>query len=291
MNRRTLLAAGVGLSASALLPSSAIAAPPRSLLTTGRQKIAWVWAHPDDETIAGGLSLRQHIEAKAGDGSPAYEIHVVVSTRGTGTGVLPYLNGEGPAPDKLADWAMPHNPADEGYLAGDLTDGKLTQTSLGAARIREWNNALGVLQSGTGNTVFRHEFGLTDTQITTAAVVVAIQDLYTQICAPGEPLWLKGHTWLMDANPDHLAVGHALKQLGPMIADGNVRYYTLPKFFTDTRIAQHPVLPATGTFQAAAALNAAKAYNSWAPWQGLYAIGHQSVPGDWLASPKNQYHV
>jgi len=172
---------------------------------------------------------------------------------------------------------------DEGY-------DPLTPVTLGAARMRELGNALGVIQSGTGNTIIQHELGLTDTKVTKADVVAGVQALYDTICVPGEALWLKGHSWLLDDNPDHLAVGLALQQLGPTMGS-NVRHYTLPHFYTDTRLVQHDILPRVGTYQAAAVINAAKSYNSWAPQQGLFAIGHQSVPGDWLASPKNRYHL
>jgi hypothetical protein len=286
VNRRALLTAGVGLGAASLLSTSAFASTPRAVITTSKQKILWVWAHPDDETIQGGVSLRQHLEAKLADGTPRYEIHLLSVTRGRETSVLSYLNGVGPAPNKLADWAMPHDPVAEGY-----EDGILTPASLGAARMRELDNALGVFQSGTGNQVYRWELGLTDGSVTTPDVVAGVQAWYAAHCVPGELLWLKGHTWLIDTGSDHLAVGNALKQLGPTLAGGNVRYYILPPFYTDTRLPLFDILPATGTYQRAATLNAMKSFNSWAPQQGLYAIGHQSVPGDWLASPKNRYHV
>ena len=275
MRRRTLLAAALAAGVASL-PGRGVRVPD--------QKVLWVWAHPDDETIAGGLALIQHLVA-------GRDCYVLTLTRGTASGVLDVLNGD--ATSSL--WGMPHDPATEGYAP-------LTPETFGAARLAETACALRVLASGTGRTVTLVEGGLTDQAVTKTAVMAAIQAFYDANCVPGEALWLKTHTdalapgGLPLENPDHTAAGQAVRQLaadqpGPF---GNTRFYGLPAHWADASfVAKHPIrtLPVAGTTQAAATLDAAEAFRCWAPDVGRFAIGHQSVASLFIAAPENRYHT
>ena len=246
------------------------------------QKVLWVWAHPDDETIAAGLSLRQHLEA-------GRDCYVLILTRGTASGVLAILNGTGTS----SVWGMPHDPATEGYAP-------LDSTAFGAARIAETTDALRIIASGTGLTVTLLEGGLTDQQVTKADAMAAVQAVYAQLCVPGEALWLKTHTDILLngaplENVDHTAAAQACRQLAadqPAVF-GNLRMYVEPEHWADAATVRtlSRIIPATGTHQAAATLDMYRAYQAWAPSVGRYAIGQQSVPGLFISPPENRYHT
>lgn len=248
------------------------------------QKVLWVFAHPDDEIIAAGLSLRQHLEV-------GRDCYVLTLTRGTASGVLAQLNGTG----INSVWGMPHDPTAEGYIP-------LDEAGFGAARYAETLTALKVIASGAGATVTVLEAGLQDQQVTEAAVHAEILDVYAEICTPGEALWLKTHTDILAAgggpleNPDHTAAGLAVRQLSvdqPAIF-GNVRFYVEPEHWTDAPVvARHlsRIFPAAGTRQTAATLDAYESFRAWAPEVGRYAIGRQSVAGLFISPPENRYHT
>jgi hypothetical protein len=248
------------------------------------QKVLWVWAHPDDETIAAGLSLRQHLER------PDRDNYALILTRGEASGARAFLNGTATA----SVWGMPHNPAAEGYFP-------LTQEEFGAARMAETTGALAVLASGTGRGVTVFEGGLQDSRVVVADVMDAVDEVYAGICAPGEPLWLKTHSDLLPAggefleNVDHTAAGQACRQLSldrPAIF-GNLRLYVEPEHWADpVVVAKHlsPIKPVAGTFQATATLDAYEAFRAWAP-PDRFAIGRHSVPGLFISPPENRYHT
>jgi LmbE family N-acetylglucosaminyl deacetylase len=272
VRRRTLLAAALAASI-AVLPGKRRAVD---------QKVLFVFAHPDDETIAAGLDIRKHIEA-------GRDVYVLILTRGTASGVLNQLNGIGTS----SVWGMPHDPETEGYAP-------LTPETFGAARIAETTDALRILASGTGRTVTLLEGGLVDQQVTKAAAMDAVQAVHDQICAPGEALWLKTHTDILVSgapleNVDHTAAALAVRQLAA--ADpatyGNTRFYVEPPHWTAAATVRtlSRSIPVAGTHQSAATLNAARAYAAWAPEVGRFAIGLHSVPGDWISAPENRYHT
>lgn len=242
------------------------------------QKVLWVFAHPDDETIAAGLSLRQHLEG-------GKECHLLACTRGEDSGVFYQLNGT----QSSSWWLMPYVPADLGYPL-------FTRDTFGAARIAETVTAMKVIASGLSNPVVVHEAQIPSGTVTKAAVMAAVQAVYDEICVPGEALWIKSHSDTYEAQPDHLAIGQATRQLAadqPAVF-GNLRQYVLPPHWTDTPVAGKPmgtINPAAGTYQSAATLNAARAFDAWNPSGGSFAIGKQSVVNDWVAVPKNVWHV
>src|SRR6185369_15838817 len=187
------------------------------------QKVLWVWAHPDDETIAAGLALRQHLEA-------GRDCYVLLATRGEASGVRDQLNGVG----TNSTWGMPHVPAAEGYAP-------LSEADFGAARIAETLGALTILASGTGRAAPLLDAGLPDGAVTKADVMATVQAFYDVTCAPGEALWLKTHTDILASgggpleHPDHTAVAQACRQLSvdqPAVF-GNLRMYVEPEPWAD----------------------------------------------------------
>lgn len=240
--------------------------------------VLFAFAHPDDETLAAGVAIAEHVAA-------GHDVHVLWMTRGEGSGVLAYLNGM----TTSTWWGALHNPAVEGYATLDAT-------ALGAARIAEATAAVRCLASGLGS-VAVHEAGLADGGVTQAgaeAAIVAVADAIT-----AGAVRLKGHTWRpeLDSHPDHIAVGAAIKALGDVDPGrfGDRRYYPLPAYWSDpdlTLVAESWDTPANAGI-AARVVNACRSFGAWAPDRGSYAVGWHSVPDQFAtvqATPKSLYH-
>jgi LmbE family N-acetylglucosaminyl deacetylase len=241
----------------------------------------YVAAHPDDVTLAMGVSVAEHLRA-------GQDVHVLHVTRGTASGVLAALNGTSTSPNPW--WGVPHDPAVEGYTP-------LTPEQLGDVRMAETNTALDCLLSGYTGTLTRHEANLPDGAVTP-------DDAYREILAvcdaiaPDAPVRLKGHTWVpqLDTHPDHIAVGAAIRQLAVdwPTAFADVRYYLLPPYWTDpdlNLVKESWDTPADAGV-AARAVNAVRCHGAWGP--GRFAVGFHSTYGYFatlLAGPKCLYHT
>lgn len=90
--------------------------------------------HPDDESIGMAGTIREKVVA-------GEETWVILLTHGEGSGVFPLLNGE----RHCGLCGRTHNPITENYLPGDLTAGKLTRTTFGYSRVREFHGSLNQL--------------------------------------------------------------------------------------------------------------------------------------------------
>lgn len=260
MNRRALLAAAAVALTPFILPRTAYAASSPAL---------FVAAHPDDEILAMGVALAEHLAA-------GQDVHVLLVTDGEGSAVLGDLNGS----TLCTWWGVLHNPAAEGYAP-------LTAADLAAARVREATQACRSLAVGFTGSLTVHRAQLPDGGVTVVAAQQAILDVCDQI-APGGVVRLKGHTWktAYEAHPDHLAVGNALLNLSS--AD--------PARFSDRRHYIEPGYWPTGTLPAGFSWdtptdstisgrvkNACRAYSAWAPAVGSYAIGWHSK-SDWFTT-------
>lgn len=250
IGRRTLLAA------SAATAAAAIAAPSRAAAQTGRPTI-FVACHPDDETLGAGVVIAEHV--------PVRDTHILWLTRGSKSAVRARLNGDGVA----AWWGIAHNPAVEGYAP-------LTEQQFAAARLQEGLTAAGALGVAADHV---HEAGLTDQAVTVAQAKAAIVALADEI-GGDVGLWALSHT--VDDNPDHLAAGRAVQQLG--VEDParwwDRRYYVLPAYWSDPRLAQVDWWwdAPSGSTARARAINACRAYGAWQPRAGVFACGYHSVP-------------
>jgi LmbE family N-acetylglucosaminyl deacetylase len=235
----------------------------------------WVVAHPDDETLAMGTAITEHVAA-------GQDVHVLWLTRGIGSSVHNVLNGAG----VNAWWGLAHDPAAEGYTL-------LTEAEFGAARIREAGNAVRCLASGLPGTLTTHEAYLTAvTPQDAESAILAVADTV----APGAPMWLKTHTPIVDNHPDHIAAGQAVQSLvaADPVRFANPRYYVLPPYWSDSRLSQvaekwdYP----TDTGITVRAKNACRAFAAWSP-PYTYAIGYHSVPSYFAAidsNPRCMYH-
>lgn len=239
----------------------------------------FVAAHPDDETLAMGVAIAEHVAA-------GQDVHLLWLTRGEASGVLAEINGVGVLPW----WGIQHQPAAEGYAP-------LDPAGLGAARIAEALVATRCLSAGLPGTLTPHEAGLPDGAVTVPDAQAAILDLADAI-APGGPVRLKGHTHVseLEPHPDHRAAGEALRALAQADPSrfGDVRHYLLPNHWSDpdlTLVAESTDQPANAGI-AARAVNACRAFAAWAPPHS-FAIGMHSVSSLFntlMATPKCVYH-
>jgi LmbE family N-acetylglucosaminyl deacetylase len=236
----------------------------------------FIAAHPDDELLAMGVALAEHVAV-------GREVHLLWLTDGGTTSARNALNGT----TTSSWWGILHNPAAEGYAP-------LSEADCAAARIREGVNAVNLL--ATPGTVTIHQAHLQDgayTQGQVEAAVLTVADLI----APTSAVHLKTHSWLVDNHPDHLAAGNAVKHLAATLPARFAfpRYYVLSTYFADPRLAQ-----VSDTFDnptdagiSQRVRNACRAYGAWAPAQGLFAVGMHSVSGlfDTLtANPRSLVH-
>lgn len=267
ITRRALLA---GLAAAPLFGREAV-------MASASSPAIFVAAHPDDEILAMGVTLAEHL-------SLAQDVHVLLLTDGTASGVINMLNATG-APSTW--WGVAHNPAAEGYTP-------LTPADLGVARVAEAESSIRCLAAGQPGTLTIHRAGLPDGAVTQAAAAAAITAL-ADLVAPGAPVRVKTHTHLVDNHPDHLAAGLAARQLAaadPRFAD--LRHYIEQPYWSDARLSQVTTswdTPASSDISTRVR-NACRAYASWHP-PASYAVGYHSVASQFdsiAATPKCLVH-
>lgn len=239
----------------------------------------FVAAHPDDETLAMGVAMAEHVAA-------GQSVHVLLLTDGEGSGAISTINGSAVS----SWWGVAHDPAAEGYAP-------LTPATMAAARVAEARTALACLSAGLPGTLTLHLAHLPDggvTQATAQAAILAVADAI----APGGPVTVKTHTHVVDNHPDHLAAGQAARALKAAypVRFGDLRHYIEPPYWADSRlslVAEFNDNPADAGITSRV-VNASRAYGAWAPASGAYAIGYHSVYGTFfaplLASPKSLVH-
>lgn len=266
MRRRSLLAAvGVAAVAPALLARPAFAATSPAL---------FVAAHPDDETLAMGVTIAEHLVA-------GQDVHVLLVTDGEGSGTLDQLNGVASV-GVNPWWGVLHNPAAEGYST-------LAAADLAAARVREATEACQLLATGFTGTLTIHRASLPDGGVTTVAAQAAILAVCDSI-APGSVVRLKGHTYktAYETHPDHLAVGQALLNLSSVdpARFSDRRHYVEPGYWPGTLPSGFSWDTPTDSTISGRVKNACRAYGAWAPAVGSYAIGWHSK-SDWFTTIQN----
>lgn len=238
------------------------APPSRPASTPGPSPVLVVVAHPDDDTLATGVTLAKH----AGQ-----NVTVLILTSGEASHALDTVN------TRLVSEQSPLAP--------------LTQAQFAQAREDEATRAIAELDP----TAQVHFARLPDGQLTTATAKQAIATMADQITFG--PVRLKGHSYLsaVEPHPDHRAIGQAIQALG---ADNPYRFadrrhYVLPHSwgYTGTLPAkawEYPNNPA----MTAQVLAACAVYADWNP-PASYAIGAQSTPGYFAtltATPKALVH-
>lgn len=220
---------------------------------TGRPVIFYT-PHQDDETLFMGQAVAHH--ALAGR-----QVHVVCGSDGSTSRIRNALNGT----EGNAWWGGFHYPSREWYST-------LSTTDFAEARDRELVAACGQLGVQPGN--LHLEVGTRSSTLTVAqaeALIRRYDDLYPDA----------GHytMWWGDHDPTHSALGTALRNLA--LADpgkfNDCRWMVRTDQIATSGSVQY-TLPATSAATIRQmARRAGWAYRSWAPQQGLYAIGYHSV--------------
>lgn len=222
--------------------------------------IIFVIPHPDDETLGAGVSIAEHVAA-------GRDVHILLLTRGTASNARAAINGESSPGTWWGPW---HDPAVEGYAP-------LTVAEFGAARVAEMTAALGCLGVPADRI---HEAGLLDTQVTVADVKAAIIALADTLPQDKGDIGLWAPSYVVDDNPDHIAAGEAVRQLGveDPVRWPDRRWWILPAYWSDARLSSVDEVwdyPTDETIRARVR-NACRAYNAWHPPHS-FAIGYHSV--------------
>lgn len=238
----------------------------------------FVSAHPDDETLAMGVAIAEHVAA-------GRDVHVFWLTRGETSGARGSINGSG----VNGWWGVQHDPGTEGYDPLDLA-------TFGQARIEEATRAMLCLVAGLSASLTLHEARLVTGSVTqdqAEDAIVAVADAI----APGAAVRVKTHSHVVEDHPDHLAAGKAAEALkaAHRTRFGDLRHYILPSYWTDKRLSQVSETwdkPAS-TEISHRARNACRAYAAWHP-PSSYAIGYHSTSGLFAKlapAPKCLYHA
>jgi LmbE family N-acetylglucosaminyl deacetylase len=211
--------------------------------------------HPDDETLAMGVGVANHVAA-------GRQVHVVAVTGGGASGTRFSINGSDVAPW----WGLAHNPAQEDYAPLDVEAFK-------TARRAEFRAACGALGVSPGNI---HLYDLPDGGVTVADVEAIISADFNW---PGASFKATSYRWSEHA--DHRACGQALKNrrtANPSVW-GDSRWYVFSR-------AQWPTAepdastgyetPSSETVRRRV-LNACRAYSGWMPRAGHFAIGYHNA--------------
>jgi LmbE family N-acetylglucosaminyl deacetylase len=229
---------------------------------TGRP-IVFYSPHQDDETLFMGQVIAHH--ALAGR-----EVHVVLCTSGETPIVIEEINGVRATANPW--WGGFHFPAREGYAP-------ITKEQLGRARDAEFIAACGQLGVYPQNI---HVGQNLPDGMTVAQAEALMRSYADRFAAEGEPVVGHYTMWWGDDNATHAAIGQALRNLRTQ----------QPQRFSDARWFTKPEHAATAGaigYTPPAALRpeilrmtrrATYPYRSWAPRQGMYAVGYHSV-GNW----------
>jgi len=218
--------------------------------------------HQDDETLAFGPAVRDHLNAVDASGHPLHDVHIVLMTTGQNSGVF----GELTPPLSVADFV--------------------------AARDDEMLRATRQVGVRTAN-VHISPLRVEDGALTVEVATSIIQEFYEQF--PGA--WCKCYSPLdiPGKHPDHLACGQAAAALaapgGPI---SNQRFYVEPWLAGPFRTAHPSVTLALETVADTTAVERGFAQYALAdPVAGMYAIGEKSVGHEFAEDnpPASYYHV
>lgn len=264
MKRRALLLGG----ASALLVAAARPIPSYNSIAKGssvsNRPIIFYAPHQDDFLLFGGRIGAHHALPEVDR-----RLIVVTGTNGSTTSVLNKLNGV----TTSAYWQGTHNPAMEGYSP-------LTAADIGAVRDREEVNADMALGAARSDIHLQwsvpHQTGYAargaNISVEVAESLIAHFDgLYPDA----------GHytMWPGDQDPNHAALGQALLNLqtADPVKYNDVRWMVRPSEKVAAGALTYGVPATYQTEVNARVRRACRAYDAWAPHEGMFAVGYHSV--------------
>lgn len=235
---------------------SDLVVPPPDPIAPTLRPIIFYSPHQDDACLWAGRLLAHH--ALVGR-----EVHIVCASDGSTSAILKALDGQ----EGNGFWKGWHYPLREQYAP-------LTPGEFAAARDREEVSA--DLQLGALYQNIHLETGWRQASLD----VTRAKELILRYAALYPDAGHYTTHWL-DTDPTHKAVGEALRQLHLAGTPGMTDCRWVVRASQKTTIArtEQYVVPAQWTDQVSAMVErAVLSYRSWAPLQGMYAIGWHSVP-------------
>lgn len=219
--------------------------------------------HADDECLSMALDIGNELHA-------GRSVLLVLMTQGGSPWMIDVLNGA--VRDDV--FGLVHDPVREGYL-----DGVLTRRTAGASRWREFRSSASALARTSGRV-----------RVSTPALDegLTVEQARAVVDAVAERLPGASHqtmTWT-DPASDHAVCGEALRRARESGAITGARWSVSRSYLghtTDAGIVPEEVVAAGEDVLANARLSA-RAYQAWAPTQGLYAYGQHSVPEEIAAA-------
>jgi LmbE family N-acetylglucosaminyl deacetylase len=215
--------------------------------------------HQDDMVLWGGQVVAHHTLV-------GRTVHAVLGTDGSTSAMRDALNGL----DSNGWWGGYHYPEREGIPA------PLSPSEFAAARDREMLQECAQLGIRPENIHLRQDSRTANLTVDQAKALI----LSYEAQAPGA-----GHytTWWGDTDPNHSALGTALRQLAIAGAVADARWVVRRSQIGSVPGAVEYVVPSTYAAQAKQmARAAARCYAAWCPPHS-YAIGRHSVPADFDA--------
>ncbi|MCQ9178743.1 PIG-L family deacetylase [Streptomyces sp. IBSBF 2953] len=235
---------------------------------TGRRLYLYT-PHQDDETLWSGQIIAHH--ALVGR-----EVHIVLGTDGSTSAMRDALNGD----EANGWWGSSHYPAREGIPA------PLSPADFAAARDRELLQAAAQLGVPAARVNLRTDTRTANITVAEAKALILANEALT----PGA-----GHytTWWGDTDPNHSALGTALRELALAGQVTDARWVVRRSQIGSAPGATEYVVPTAYLGQARLmAKCATRCYGAWAPPEA-YAIGYHSVQTDmdWAASGASNWIV
>lgn len=233
---------------------------------TGR-RLYFYAPHQDDETLWAGQIIAHH--ALVGR-----EVHIVLGTDGSTSAIRDALNGV----ESNGWWGGFHFPQREGIPA------PMSPSQFAAARDRELLLAAAQLGVPEERVHLRTDTRTANLTVDQAKALILANEMAT----PGA-----GHytTWWGDPDPNHSALGQALRELAAADKVKDARCVVRrSQIGTPEATAAGAVeygVPSTYAGMARQmVLDATRGYGAWNPAGGTYAIGEHSVHADlaWAAS-------
>lgn len=221
----------------------------------------WFEPHQDDGLLWAWKILTHH--ALAGR-----EVHVVLASDGSTSTIRNALNGT----ESNGEWGGWHYPPREGYEP-------LSPADFAAARDRELTAAAGLLGVLPDRIHLEVDWRGPTLDVPRATELI---ERYATLY-PDAGLYTM---WWNNPDPTHKALGEALRKLH--VADP-VRF---PDCRWVVRRSQGPTAAGAVQYDVPASLapsalqmarNACRAFNSWSPGRGMFAVGRQSVAADFDA--------
>ena len=235
---------------------------------TGR-RLYYYPPHQDDMVLWAGQVIAHHTLV-------GREVHAVLGTDGSTSAMRDALNGV----EANAWWGGYHYPEREGIPA------PLSPADFAAARDREMLQECAQLGIRPENVHLRQDSRTANLTVDQAKDLI----LSFEALTPGA-----GHytTWWGDTDPNHAALGTALRQLALAGQVADARWVVRRSQIGTAPGAVEYVVPSTYATQAKhMAKCAARCYGAWCPPES-YAIGRHSVSADfdWAEAGNNNWIV